>query len=463
MKIVRHSPFRRIVIVLLLIAAAVSGAYFVFSRKGSDIITALRGYQNQYNVVLITIDTLRADRLGCYGYKKDVSPAIDKFAGESVRFENAIIQVPYTGPSHCSILTGKYAANHGVMSNGYKLSPDNITLAEVLKEYDYSTGAAIGAWVLKKMYDYNQGFDSYLEDKSGERRASSVNKDILPWIKNNKNKKFFAWIHYYDVHCAYNPPKKFKEKFGQGYSGELNPKKKCGDTYYNKVQMEARDVEYVKNMYDGEIAYTDSKINGVLKKLKKWGLFENTIIVITSDHGEELHEHGKFGHDYALCDYEVKVPLIIHYPGMKLSNRVVSEQVDSISIMPTILELLGIPSPDGIDGKSFANLLKGEGYKEEPAYMRLAFEKNTEHEYAVRTRDFKLLAVKGKGKELYNLKDDPNEDNNLVSRINEFPAAAALSDSLDKFMANEEKANIEHQQNIQGETVEKLKSLGYLQ
>jgi len=465
MKIVRLNPFRRIVIILLLIAAAVSGAYFVFSRKGSDIITALKGSQNQYNVVLITIDTLRADRLGCYGYGKNTSPEIDKFAENAIRFENSIVQSPYTGPSHSSILTGKYVAGHGVLSNGYKLPLENNTIAEVLKEYGYTTAASIGAWVLDKRFNYGQGFDAYMQTNKEQRIAADVNRDLFKWLENNKDKKFFAWAHYYDVHCPYYAPELFRNKFSNGYKGILNTDGKCGLTYYNSVKLGPDDIEYVKAMYDAEIAYTDSNVGELLNNLKKWGVYDNTLIIITSDHGESLYERGKIGHNLSLYDCEIKAPLLIRYPGMKSYGTSIKTQVESISIMPTILDILGINVPLDINGKSFLNLLEGNREDESPAYVRLGVEKGLDLQYAIRTAATKLIFHESGTKELYDLKADSEEKNNIINDVSRGSMISELSPKLDKFMVLEKKANTTkgEGQQLKKESLEKLRALGYVQ
>ena len=228
------------------------------------------------NILLISIDTCRADHLSCYGHKKNTTPNIDSIAKTGIRFENAITPVPQTLPSHSSMLTGTTPLYHGVHdNNGYKLSHSNITLAQILKNKGFTTAAFISAFVLDSQFGLSQGFGTYNDrfeeelNSNGivERRAEETSSLAMKWLDDHKAEPFFLFLHYFDPHMKYDPPEPFA-------------------------------LEFSDNLYAGEIAYTDHWIGKVLDKLKETGLYDSTLIIITSDHGEMLGEHREVTHAY---------------------------------------------------------------------------------------------------------------------------------------------------------------------
>src|SRR5947209_6933186 len=255
------------------------------------------------NVVVITIDTLRADHLGCYGYSKIRTPNIDALAIESARFERAYTPVPVTLPAHTAIFTGTYPTLSGMHDfSGNKLSPKQATLATVLKQHGYTTGAVIGSAVLDSRFGLNQGFDFYydhfdfnrLQESNLEEmeRPGNVVADLaLDWLAKNMHSKFFLWMHLYDPHYPYRPPSPYSE-------------------------------QYKDQLYDGEIAFADAQVGRLISFLKTNGLYQNTLILLAGDHGESLGEHGEKNHGFFIYNATLHVPLIIHLPGAS-SPRVV--------------------------------------------------------------------------------------------------------------------------------------------
>ena len=362
----------------------------------------LRG---SYNLVLVTIDTLRADHLGAYGYPRNTSPVIDGLADEAVLFENAIVPVALTGPSHASMLTGLYPAGHGVLTNAYRLAGTNVTLAEVLRSRGYQTAAFVAARaILGRGSGFDQGFEFFDEGRSRKLRAAEVTRQAVRWLEERVDDgNFFLWVHYYDVHCDYDAPEPFFDMFDPGYSGSIDPKGKCGKAHYNKMKLSADDLTYIRALYDGEIRYVDHHVGILLRKLEELGLKEKTILILTSDHGESLGERGLIGHDLALDDYEIRVPLIVRHPALEGSHRRVRQQVELVSLLPTVFDLLEVSRHAAFAGESFAPLLVGEEGGRRFAFSQLEPVKGRAQSYSVRGEGWKLLVHPDGREELHSL------------------------------------------------------------
>ncbi len=282
------------------------------------------------NVVLVTLDTTRADRLGCYGYAPARTPNLDALAHRGALFTQAATTVPLTQPAHSSILTGMYPTYHGMRVNGgTALAASQVTLAEALSEKGYETAAFIGAFVLDGRWGLNQGFDLY-DDKfdlgkykhldlgSVQRPGNLVVDAALGWMEGHKQAPFFAWVHLYDPHVPYEPPEPFLSQFaGRGVEG----------------------------LYDGEIAFADAQVGRLLAWLKRNGLDERTVVVVAGDHGEGLGSHGEGTHGYFVYDYALHVPLIVAAPFPELRGVRVESQVSLVDVFPTVLALGGIEPP----------------------------------------------------------------------------------------------------------------------
>src|SRR5213594_824736 len=276
------------------------------------------------NVVFITIDTLRADHLGCYGYKEIRPPNIDSLAAEGVRFERAYTSVPVTLPSHTVIFTGTYPMLSGIHDfSANKLNPAQPTLASVLKEHGYNTAAVIGSAVLDSSFGLNHGFDFYYDHfdfnrlletnlDEMERPGNVVADATLDWLSKNYQKKFFLWMHLYHPHYRYRPPSPYSE-------------------------------QYADRLYDGEIAFADAQVGRLVRFLKEKALYQNTVIVLSGDHGESLGEHGEKTHGFFIYNATLHVPLIVHLPG-GMHARTVQNLVNLADIMPTVLAALNINS-----------------------------------------------------------------------------------------------------------------------
>lgn len=382
------------------------------------------------NVLLITLDTTRADRIGAYGYAQANTPNLDALAREGVRFDNATAQAPITGPSHAAILTGHYPARHGVRDNATTPLPDEArTLAEVLSETGFATGGFVGAFILDRPYGFAQGFQAFNggfsrvdsgTEANAERKGSSVVDDAVKWMNGlDGSKPFFGWVHLYDPHVPYD------------------------------------------GGYDSEIAFVDAQVGRLLNALGSGGTIEETLVVVTADHGESLGEHGEDEHGVFLYDAVLRVPLIMRGPGVK-RGHVVAEQVRGIDLFPTILEAAGVARPGGIDGESVWALAGGGSRSSVPPSYAESYYPRFHYGWSelrsIRADGWK--AVDAPKPEIYDLRDDPSEQRNL------YASQQALADRMIADAARIDRemgggAGVAVKQPDR-ETMERLRSLGYV-
>jgi len=388
------------------------------------------------NILLITVDTLRYDRLGIYSDEYVKTPYIDKLAFRSWVCDWAFAHNPVTLPSHANILTGVTPVYHGISDNpGFVLEDNFLTLAELLKEKEYATGAFIASFPLDSRFGLSQGFDVYddnygtqnvLEIYFNERPAEQVIAPAKEWISEQKQ-KWFAWIHLFDPHEPYAPPSPF-------------------------------DKEYSDDPYSGEVAYVDSQLGILFDFLKRNDLMENTVIILTSDHGEALGEKGERTHSYFAYNNTIHVPLIFWIPGEK--EKRIAGNVCHIDIFPTVCELIGEDIPDHIQGESLIPIARGEGRKNKEIY----FESLTpflNRGWAPLTGlimdDIKF--INQPFPEIYNMKLDLKEDKNLANNSN----VKGFEKRLNKLVLDLRGKKIAKRfMSIDVEEMNKLKSLGYL-
>ena len=394
------------------------------------------------NVVIITVDTLRADHLGCYGYKQIRTPNIDALASESARFERAYTPVPVTLPAHTVIFTGTYPAFSGMHDfSGNKLNPKQPTLASLLKGQGYTTGAVIGSAVLDSRFGLNQGFDFYydhfdfnrLQESNLEEmeRPGNVVADVaLDWLGKNRQNKFFLWMHLYDPHYPYRPPPPYSE-------------------------------QYKDRLYDGEIAFADVQVGRLISFLKANNIYRNTLIIVTGDHGESLGEHGEKTHGFFIYNATLHVPVIIHLPG-STSTKTVFELVSLADLMPTVLQALKVDIPTEVQGHGLLPLMvptkAGEtrNLYAETFLPRLHF--NWSELRAVETEKYQFIDAPKP--ELYDLSKDPGETQNLYA--DKKAVAEELRNRLNtlisQYSAGQELAE---KTGLDPALMERLKSLGY--
>lgn len=425
---------RRGVVLSVILAAAVLalGVRFMWGAWRSDTPT---------NVLLITLDTVRADRLGAYGYAGARTPHLDALARDGVRFDDATAPAPITGPSHAALLTGMYPARLGVRDNvTTPLPPEAVTLAEILAARGYDTAGFIGAFLLDRPYGFAKGFNTFESgftrvesgrEANAERRGDAVVDDALRWLSSvPADRPFFAWVHLYDPHAAYEPPEPFA-------------------------------TEFAHSPYDGEIAFVDQQIGRMIDSLRARNVLDRTLVMAVADHGESLGEHGEDEHGVFLYEAVLRIPWIARGPGVA-NGHVVGEQVRAIDLFPTVLDALGLDLPHPVDGESLATLLSGGARARTPPsyaetyYPRLHY--GWSELRSVRDRGWK--AIDAPRPELYNLREDPGEQHNLYEQqrtLADRMIAEALR--MDHEMAGDGDVVVKPPD---PETLARLRSLGYV-
>jgi len=426
------------------------------------------------NVILVTLDTVRADRLGGYGYARDTSPRLDAFTRDAVRFDHAMTATTFTTPSHASILTGLYPAAHGALTNGWGLPPAAETLTKILADGGYETAAFVAArWVLGRQFGFDQGFTTFEEGNKGPRTAEEITRGALRFLDLVQERSFFMWLHYYDAHCPYQPPAPFEQMFTEGIQSDLDTRGRCGKNSYNRIELSDEDVRLVNGLYDGAIRYLDQHLGVLFTTLSRRGLLDGTIVVIVGDHGEELHDRGSFGHNLTLYECETRVPLWIRLPGARSSlPRPVEQPVSTVDIAPTILQLVGLSSHGALDGRSLVPLLGGDDSKGHPVqerwppdravFSRIAPEEGSEDRVALRLGQWKLhLTVRTGHAELYDLGSDGSES---VEISQERPEAREqlLGRAQSWLMRQSQRLQTLQAQAVSDEVREQLRALGYV-
>ena len=434
-------------LLILIIITGIAIWWFIPSReKGrwDPINTNLP--DNIDTIILISIDTLRADHLSCYGYGYQTTPNIDEMAKGSLFFQDTFSTIPLTLPAHCSMLTGLIPPTHGVHDNFEMYLPDKtVTLAEVLRQNGYTAYGIISSVVLDGRFGMNQGFDIYddtfvdqINDSTmAQRNGKETTEHAIKWLADNSDKKKFMFIHYYDPHTSYIPPEPFSKQF--------------------------------KHPYDGEIAFTDHCIGRVIDKLKSLKLYDDALIVITGDHGEMLGEHNEASHSFFVYQNAIRVPLMFKLPRDAYSVKI-DEACSIIDITPTILTIAGIGIPEKVQGIDLLTVARNKigkhasGAGNTIEKRALYAESLTPTKYnansllSVISGDWHYIQTTNP--EIYNRIKDPVETNNLIAkeqkraRIMQFQ----LKELLDAFVASE----IDTSLDIDSKTIKSLESLGYV-
>ncbi len=408
---------------------------FVFSAGANEERADVRP-----NILLVTLDTTRADRVGAYGYGKGATPVIDSLAREGVRFVNAYCSSPLTLPSHCSILTGTYPLAHKVRNNGdYYLLDEAVTLAERLKERGYATAAFTASFNTDSRFGLGQGFDVY-DDSFGmdelmksfrsERRADEVADSFLAWLGGASREPFFSWVHFYDPHTPYDPPPPYSERF------KADP-------------------------YDGEIAFMDSQLGRIIDALKAQKVLDHTLVVIAGDHGESLGAKEESEHGIFIYDVTMKVPLIIRAPERLPRGLAAASRVRLIDVMPTVLDWLKMPVNREVQGTSLLPFAAGTQKGNLTCYLESFYPLETfgwSELVGIIDGDWKF--IRAPRSELYDLKRDPGEERDLVSR--EAGTAARLNRTLDEVIHDHLSAAESGRRTMTGDEEARLRSLGYL-
>ena len=404
--------------------------------------------ESRPNILLVTLDTCRQDRIGCYGFHFAHTQAIDSMAEEGVVCTNAIAATPITLPSHSTIMTGLLPPAHGVRANGtYVLSDKALTLAEILKDAGYSTHGIVSAEVLNRRYNLSQGFDEYndelwdednpktfmIRDRPAQKTAKLAIEMLEGWKNSPKVEEapFFMWMHLFDPHQPW------------------------------KANIPNRQM--LPTPYDAEIAQADDGVEAVINWLEEKGDLDNTLVVITADHGESLGEHGEDTHSIFVYDATVKIPMVWRYPGRLPAGTKTDQPVHQADIVPTILSLLDMPEIEGVQGIDVTDWLKGEkGPQAQPQYSESLLSEvgfGMAPLYAVRHEGYKY--IKAPRPELYDLTADPQELTNIHDQHPD--RVAELSAMLESLITDSEAMNLPAQETpMDDETLEMLEALGYI-
>jgi arylsulfatase A-like enzyme/Tfp pilus assembly protein PilF len=399
---------------------------------------------NDLSLLIVTLDTTRADRIGAYGYPNIETPNLDRLADDGVVFEQAESVAPLTLPAHSSIFTGLFPPSHGVRDNGgFYLDENSVVLAEILRDSGLRTGGFVGSFVLDSKWGIAQGFDTYFDDfdlrkSSGrspgeiERPASEVADATLTWLDEAPQARFFSWVHFYDPHSPYKPPEPWASR-------------------------------YPNRPYVGEIAYTDSQVGRLLNWLDENDRADDTVVIVMGDHGESLGEHGESGHGFFVYEGATRVPFIIRAPFESMRNRRVATPVRSVDVLPTALELLGFEPTRPSDGTSLVPLLTGDAQSmqlacySEAVYPRYHF--GWSDLTALRVGNMKYIAAPRP--ELYDLAVDPDEVRNLYHERSDI--TERLSAQLRELESGwNDAAPARRMEEIDPDTRARLAALGYL-
>jgi arylsulfatase A-like enzyme len=426
------------------------------------------------NVLLISLDTVRRDHCSVYGYKHDTTPNLTILAKQGALFDLAYSPASTTSPSHATMFTSLYPITHRVVKNGLEFSDKYETLAEILKGQGYQTAAFVSSFVLHSKFGYAQGFDffddeflrqeckTYVTEWEGykindifDRRAPYTTARAINWLYNKRDssKPFFMFVHYFDPHSPYVPPEPFRSSFA--------PK-----------NVSANNLEIAKGRYDGEIAFTDKYCTDLIEQIGRMGLKDDTLIVILSDHGEGLMQHGYIGHNVHIYEEYVRVPMIFIFPGRIKKGAVFTQPVEFVDLVPTILDLLDIKKQNpAFQGQSLAPtlLLGTELDVDRPIYLhRQQFIAKwmdniwvKGEKFGVRIGKWKYIVGDEEGtKELFNLETDPGEKNNLY--MDSKKVANSLSDELDQWKQSHISGS-SIAPRIKEDDLKKLKTLGYVE
>jgi arylsulfatase A-like enzyme len=428
-------------------------------------------------VLLIILDTVRVDRLGCYGSDMGLTPEIDAFAESAVRFERAFSQAPWTLPSVATLYTSQYPVQHGAggrYGKFEKLSPELPTIAEVFRDAGYDTAAIINVLFMTETFGMTRGFlhvDAEGPDSNeGARPATETTDAALAWLDRKRERPFFMLVHYFDPHLVYDPPQPFRERFADPQDRQstdilFGTRREMIALRSGAIDLPRDLMGRLERLYNAEIAYMDSQVGRLLDGLRERGLDERTVVVICSDHGEEFLEHGGFEHGHALYDELLHVPLLIRTPDAiaedsTLKGKSVRSTVRLIDVAPTMCELAGVEPASTFFGESLAPLLSGA----QPVHHTVLSQGNMWGPSGEAWRDtpYKIIREPSVSRtQLFDIESDPLEKNDLCERMSE--VCRRMVSDLDvilQLLAS--RVGLGGPPDLTTEQYERLQSLGYI-
>jgi len=457
------------------------------------------GKDGPVSVLMISIDTLRQDHLSYAGYSRPTSPRIDRLAGESAQFLHAFAPRGQTWPSLTSVMTGLHPISHGVRHNGEMLQGGIPTLAELLQERGYRTGA----FLTNYCHAPNRGFEKkevlQILDKPHHVWDTAMTEQAVEWLGQNRSgEPFFLWLHLVSPHADFDPPSPYDTMFDPDYQGTISGSRErhLDSIVLGDLEVTPRDVEHIVALYDGEVAFVDSLVGRVLDALSAAGLDDETLVVFLADHGEELLDHHNYlYHGCSIYDSVLRVPLLFRLPDRKLAGKRIEGQVSLVDVLPTVLEMVSSPKAEGLDGESLVPLMKEGGARaivrsewarslgdprlgEDPAVETRG--RRPKRIYGIRTDRFKYIynpggvvadnrpfelkpgsGIRYAEEELYDIQADPGETRNLAGELPD--VARALSDEIRRWLDPALRRVLGPGELAGEEAMKALEALGYLQ
>ena len=432
--------------------------------------------KNKPNILFIIIDTLRSDHAGCYGYNRPTTPELDRLASEGILFQSAIASSSWTIPSIMSIFTALDPSLHGVTSHSDRLGPGFATFAGSLKQGGYQTAGIVSTPSLVSQFGFNTGFDFYddisipmnvgmdlsEQDKSAtgyhlKETSEPVTRLAVGWLRNRRDAKkpFMLFLHYFDPHVDYQPPAEYAAMFTDpSYAGSRDGTEIL--SLKNKL-LTQEDKKHIVDLYDGEIRYTDDQIARLFEELRSLDLYSNTLIVVTSDHGEEFWDHGSLGHGHTLYEEQVKVPLVIKLPGGESAGTVCTNLISHVDLMPTILARVDLPISSQCQGAIVS-------WEEKQTASECRMETDIEGSIkAIRTYTHKYIKhFPSDAEEAFRLSEDPGEKKNLAESQKPPADFREVLAHFDKWAEILKTAKPGVKITIDDELSRKLRSLGYV-
>ncbi len=431
------------------------------------------------NVIILLIDALRKDHVGVYGYYRETTPNMDRFSQDAIVFQNAISQCSWTSPSIAALFSSLYPSTHGCVSysqQGAEVKADFLdhkidTLAEILKEEGYETGAFVANhWICRRL-QFDQGFDVFSPvNEKYKPRAPEVNEKAFKWISKNRMKPFFAYLHYMDVHGPYSPPPPYDSFFKSTEFRQMSRRERNRLRHLSVGRgKDKNNLNYYIDQYDGEIRYTDHHIGEFLERLRRYDLLDNTIVIITSDHGEAFFEHGCCGHGWTLYNEEIDIPLVIKFPQSVKFPAVEHYRVELIDVTATILSILNLRLPYNPDGLNLQHTSNGKMLVHRSVFSEeLSTIMKGPPEIAIIKDNYKATYSVNEQKvtELYELDEDKAEKSNIynINRAKAKELETEVKSSLTQKSRKRKDLGLENSAvTLDGESRNQLRSLGYVQ
>lgn len=419
--------------------------------------------EEPHPVIVINLNAVRADHLGCYGYERETTPNIDALASESVRFEWAFAQAPDPAPSQASIVSGLYPTTHQMFDETTRLPEEVVTMAEAFSDEGLKTAAFVDGGFMSEAFGLAQGFEEF--DDSAGGGLEEIGPKAMSWIEQHADQSFFLMIHAYDAHAPYAPPAEYRDMFTEGLeppSDGFEPtpaQMKPGGEPGAAELLLPNDLAYAKALYDAELRHIDHWIGELITKLEELGLDQKATVALLSDHGQEFQEHGDLLHGQIYTTV-TRVPMMVRLPG-GVQAGTVADYVETVDLMPTLLDLSGIGLPETVQGESLVPLALGQG---EPPYLAFSESRHFGGQLAIAMGGYRMiLNLDPENAELYQLETDPLERQNIAD--SEPRRLQVLNSRLQNWRERVESASFdpEKQEQVDQDTLDQLKGLGYIQ